>query len=272
MNTQRQAAPTGTTSNDRAVGRLVDRIEVHGDGRLAVLPLLVKLGIGLPAFFAVVFAANGQWPLTTTAVVAVAMALVAAWLLRRGRAGLATPALLSALTGPLVVAIWQTGGVAGPLSPWLAFVGLVAVLTLGARAAAAWLSATIAAVVAIYAWEVLVRRLPSHVPLDVNRLIGLLTVVLLAGTLAGVILVYRRRHETLVAEVHAQATELRRSLAEIGELHGLLPICMHCKAVRVGDADSEVWERIDGYIARHADVQFSHGLCADCERKHYPDV
>lgn len=50
-------------------------------------------------------------------------------------------------------------------------------------------------------------------------------------------------------------------------LSGLLPICSHCKKIRSKD---EHWERLESYISRHSEADFSHGLCPDCVAKYYP--
>ncbi len=59
-----------------------------------------------------------------------------------------------------------------------------------------------------------------------------------------------------------------RLLSEIQTtLRGLLPICAYCKKIRVTDEnpeDSKSWKRIETYIGKKADVDFSHGICPDC--------
>lgn len=57
-------------------------------------------------------------------------------------------------------------------------------------------------------------------------------------------------------------------IGEIVELRRLLPICSHCKKVR----DSEdLWQRVDVYLNKHLDIDFTHGLCPDCIAELYPD-
>lgn len=63
--------------------------------------------------------------------------------------------------------------------------------------------------------------------------------------------------------------ELQGALAKVKTLNGLLPICASCKKIR---DDSGYWNRIESYIGKHADVQFSHGICPDCARKLYPEL
>lgn len=62
--------------------------------------------------------------------------------------------------------------------------------------------------------------------------------------------------------------ELQAALSHIKTLQGILPICMYCHKIR---NDQEAWGRIEDYIEAHSDVRFSHGLCPDCMKKHYPE-
>ncbi|MBC8439315.1 MAG: PAS domain S-box protein [Deltaproteobacteria bacterium] len=60
--------------------------------------------------------------------------------------------------------------------------------------------------------------------------------------------------------------ELQNSLAEIKTLSGLLPICASCKKIR---DDKGYWNQIEGYIQKHSDAQFSHGMCPECSDELY---
>ena len=62
--------------------------------------------------------------------------------------------------------------------------------------------------------------------------------------------------------------DLERALKEIKTLRGILPICSFCKKVR---DDKGYWERVDVYVQKHSQADFSHGICPDCAKKHYPD-
>ena len=55
--------------------------------------------------------------------------------------------------------------------------------------------------------------------------------------------------------------ELEEALAQVKQLQGLLPICCYCKKIR---DDQNYWQQVDGYLAAHSDVRFSHGICPDC--------
>jgi len=58
--------------------------------------------------------------------------------------------------------------------------------------------------------------------------------------------------------------ELEAALAQVKQLHGLLPICMYCKKVR---NSQDYWEQVEAYIGRRTDAQFSHGICPECWTK-----
>ena len=61
--------------------------------------------------------------------------------------------------------------------------------------------------------------------------------------------------------------ELNSAIAEIKTLQGILPVCSYCKNIR---DDQGSWSRIEAYISKHSDAQFSHGVCPDCMKEHHP--
>ena len=62
--------------------------------------------------------------------------------------------------------------------------------------------------------------------------------------------------------------KLQKALDEVKTLEGMIPICSHCKKIR---DDSGFWGNVEQYIAKHSNVDFSHGICPDCLQEHYPD-
>lgn len=66
-----------------------------------------------------------------------------------------------------------------------------------------------------------------------------------------------------------------RMLSELQTtLHGLLPICAHCKKILCDDKSpesSKAWTEIETYVMDHSDTDFSHGICPDCMEKYYPE-
>lgn len=63
--------------------------------------------------------------------------------------------------------------------------------------------------------------------------------------------------------------ELRKALAEVKQISGLLPICSSCKNIR---DDKGYWQKVESYISDRSQAQFSHGLCPDCVEKLYPGL
>lgn len=57
-------------------------------------------------------------------------------------------------------------------------------------------------------------------------------------------------------------------VSELLQLRSILPICMHCRKIR---NDEGYWKDVTEYFSTHLDIKFSHGLCNDCLKKHYPD-
>jgi uncharacterized PurR-regulated membrane protein YhhQ (DUF165 family) len=74
----------------------------------------------------------------------------------------------------------------------------------------------------------------------------------------------RRKAERELEEVIGS---LKKALAEVTTLQGLLPICAFCKKIR---DDKGYWSQIETYITERSDASFSHGICPDCADKHYP--
>jgi PAS domain S-box-containing protein len=75
----------------------------------------------------------------------------------------------------------------------------------------------------------------------------------------------RKREE---AERLKLIQELTDALAQVKTLTGLLPICAACKKIR---DDNGYWQQVETYIQKHANVDFTHGICPDCVRRLYPE-
>ena len=69
---------------------------------------------------------------------------------------------------------------------------------------------------------------------------------------------------TLQAALADRVQELEEAITRVTQLHGLLPICCYCKKIR---DDGNYWHQVESYIASHAEVKFSHGICPDCVEK-----
>jgi hypothetical protein len=55
-------------------------------------------------------------------------------------------------------------------------------------------------------------------------------------------------------------------------LSKFIPVCAHCKKIRVEDSDPEEqqsWVHIESYISNKTSSQFTHGICPECMKKLY---
>lgn len=77
------------------------------------------------------------------------------------------------------------------------------------------------------------------------------------------------RRKKAEKERDAVIKQLEKSLSEVKTLRGLLPICSICKKIR---DDEGCWNQLEAYITAHSEAEFSHGMCLECARKHYPDL
>ncbi len=68
--------------------------------------------------------------------------------------------------------------------------------------------------------------------------------------------------------LNAKVDELRRTLAEVKALRGILPICASCKKIR---DDAGYWQQVEDYVHAHSEARFSHGVCPECMKELYPD-
>ena len=64
------------------------------------------------------------------------------------------------------------------------------------------------------------------------------------------------------------ASRVEEDESRIRKLEGILPICSHCKKIR---DKHDKWQTLELYIADNSEAEFSHGICPDCLKKHYPD-
>lgn len=62
--------------------------------------------------------------------------------------------------------------------------------------------------------------------------------------------------------------ELQKALDRVKTLSGMLPICASCKKIR---DDKGYWNKIEAYIEKHSEAEFSHGICPECAKELYPE-
>lgn len=75
--------------------------------------------------------------------------------------------------------------------------------------------------------------------------------------------------ELLNIELENTVEQLENTLSKIKTLSGLLPICASCKKIR---DDKGNWNQIELYIKERSEVDFSHSICPDCQKKIYPEL
>jgi ligand-binding sensor domain-containing protein len=93
-----------------------------------------------------------------------------------------------------------------------------------------------------------------------------LVLVVLGGAIFGA---YRLRVWQLLKREKELQMGIQEALANVKTLSGLLPICANCKKIR---NDKGYWDQIEGYIQRHTEAQFTHGICPECAEKLYGDI
>jgi K+-sensing histidine kinase KdpD len=73
----------------------------------------------------------------------------------------------------------------------------------------------------------------------------------------------------IVALLIARIVKQQQALeSKVRTLEGFLPVCGFCKKIR---NEKDQWEKMEAFISRHSEAQFSHSVCPDCGREHYPE-
>lgn len=70
-------------------------------------------------------------------------------------------------------------------------------------------------------------------------------------------------------ELQDNNTRLKAALEDVKTLEGLLPICSQCKKIR---DDKGYWNKLEFYISKHSEAEFSHGICPECAQCLYPEI
>jgi hypothetical protein len=97
---------------------------------------------------------------------------------------------------------------------------------------------------------------------DVFRFVMFAAVALLTSSIAAE---RNREHEAQIKLVE----ELRAANTRIKTLSDMLPVCPHCKRVRVGENNE--WKSVETYLSDTPDLHISHALCPDCSARHFPE-
>lgn len=70
-------------------------------------------------------------------------------------------------------------------------------------------------------------------------------------------------------ELRQTSADLAAALTDLKTMHGLLPICSHCKGVR---NDTGYWQSVESYVKAHSDADFTHSICPKCLQHHHPEM
>ena len=70
-------------------------------------------------------------------------------------------------------------------------------------------------------------------------------------------------------ELEESNRKLKAAAQTIEKLGELIPICCHCKKIR---NDKGYWQRLETYFKEHSIAEFTHGLCPECAKTHYPEL
>ena len=75
--------------------------------------------------------------------------------------------------------------------------------------------------------------------------------------------------DPILVKLRDSIAKLEKALRDVKTLRGIVPICSFCKKIR---NDKGYWDQLEAYVSSHTEADFSHGLCPDCLREHYPDI
>jgi len=89
------------------------------------------------------------------------------------------------------------------------------------------------------------------------------------GSVSLLVASLERQRRQAIWSLEEANRKLRTSMDEIKVLRGILPVCSYCKQIRT---EADTWVQMEKYIHEHSEADFSHGVCPDCLRKHYPDI
>lgn len=95
--------------------------------------------------------------------------------------------------------------------------------------------------------------------------------VILEGEKLGVVVHYKdiSAKKRIEASQKKLIIDLQTALDEVKTLSGLIPICAHCKKIR---DDKGYWTSVEQYISSHSNIDFSHAICPDCIKEHFPKI
>jgi sensor domain CHASE-containing protein len=72
----------------------------------------------------------------------------------------------------------------------------------------------------------------------------------------------------LETSINGMLDRIQTAHNEIKTLEGLIPICSYCKNIR---DDEGFWQKVDHFIHHRTHARFSHGICPECAKQHFPE-
>jgi hypothetical protein len=70
-------------------------------------------------------------------------------------------------------------------------------------------------------------------------------------------------------ELRKLTGELAEALREVKALRDILPTCSYCRNIRNEKGE---WAKLEEYIMDETVTRFSHGVCPDCAKVHFPGL
>ncbi|MGB3200033.1 MAG: GAF domain-containing protein [Nodosilinea sp.] len=77
------------------------------------------------------------------------------------------------------------------------------------------------------------------------------------------------RQVVVQLELQRVSSQLAETLEKLEIMAGLIPICSYCKGIR---DDQGYWSTVEAFIQQHSEVGFTHGVCNECMKRHFPEV
>lgn len=77
------------------------------------------------------------------------------------------------------------------------------------------------------------------------------------------------RQVVMQLELQRVSSQLAEALEKMELMAGLIPICSYCKGIR---NDEGYWSTVESFIQQYSDVGFTHGVCDNCMKRHFPEV
>ena len=109
----------------------------------------------------------------------------------------------------------------------------------------------------------------GDISVGIISIIHYFNIVAMFGLLGGLVYLYAETAARGEARLIKINTNLQKALSEVKTLRGILPLCSFCKKIR---DDQGYWNQVDVYLRQHySEIDFSHGVCPECQAKHYPD-